>query len=134
MSNPIRSLSLVFAAGIFGGLVNGLVVWLFGKYGITGAFGVRMAPALTPGWLYPRLVWGGVWGLLFLLPLLRSRTIARGLVLSLGPTLVMLFIVFPYEMHQGMLGLRLGMLTPVFVLLFNAFWGVAAATWLRLSR
>jgi hypothetical protein len=30
-----------------------------------------------------------------------------------------------------LLGLDLGMLTPLFVLFFNAVWGLSAALWLR---
>ena len=46
---------------------------------------------------------------------------------SLGPSLVQLFVVFPVKTEQGVLGLGLGALTPVFVLLFNAVWGLTAA-------
>ena len=134
MTNIFRSLSLVFAAGCVGALANSLVVWLFGDLGINAALGVRIAPKLTPVWLYPRIVWGGIWGLLFLLPILRNSLIARGLLYSLGPTLVMLFVVFPLKAKKGMLGLDLGSLTPVMVLFFNAVWGVSATLWLRLNK
>jgi len=134
MTNIFRTLSLVFAAGCVGAVANSLAVWLFGDLGINAALGVKIAPKLTPVWLYPRIVWGGIWGALFLLPILRNSFIARGLLYSLGPSLVMLFIVFPMKAKKGMLGLDLGNLTPVLVLFFNAIWGVAAALWLRLSR
>jgi hypothetical protein len=58
----------------------------------------------------------------------------RGILYSLGPTLVMLFVVFPVKANKGMLGLALGNMTPVLVFFFNAVWGVTAALWLRLSR
>jgi hypothetical protein len=67
MRNLAKKTSLVFAAGCLGGLVNSLAVWIFGDFGITAALGVKIAPQLSPAWLYPRLVWGGIWGLLFLL-------------------------------------------------------------------
>lgn len=63
-----RNLSLVFASGCFGGLLNSLTVWIFGFAGITALFNVQIAPTLTASWLYPRIVWGGIWGFLFLLP------------------------------------------------------------------
>lgn len=132
MRRAITRLSVVFAAGAVGGLVNSLAVWGFGVLGVTHAFGVAIAPHWTPAWLYPRVVWGGIWGLLFLLPLLGRRTIARGLFFSLGPTVVQLFVVFPIKAHKGVAGLELGMLTPAFVVIFNAAWGLAAAVWLRL--
>lgn len=64
---------------------------------------------------------------LFLLPVLKSPPLRRGLLFSLGPTLVQLLIVFPVKAHKGALGLELGALTPLFVLFFNAVWDAAAA-------
>jgi hypothetical protein len=113
---------------------NSLAVWLFGRFGISAALGVNIAPALSPGWLYPRVVWGGLWGLLFLLPALQGSVLGRGLLFSLGPSLVQLLVVFPYQAHKGVLGLALGTLTPVLVLAFNAVWGVFAALWVRLAK
>lgn len=131
MNNLTKKISLVFAAGCFGGLLNSLAVWIFGGLGITSALGVKIAPSLTAAWLYPRLVWGGIWGVLFLLPLMQRRFLYRGLIFSLGPTIVQLFVVFPMKAQKGIMGLDLGMLTPLFVLVFNAIWGLAAAVWLR---
>jgi hypothetical protein len=131
MNNLAKKISLVFAAGCLGGLLNSLAVWIFGAFGITAALGVKIAPALSALWLYPSLVWGGIWGLLFLLPLLQRRILAQGLIFSLGPTLVQLFVVLPMKANKGVMGLDLGLLTPVFVFFFNAIWGVAAAIWLR---
>ena len=131
MRNLAKNISLVFAAGCLGGLVNSLAVWGFGDLGINAALGVRIAPALTPQWLYPRIIWGGIWGLLFLLPVMRSRLLSRGIIFSLGPTLVQLFVVFPLKAGKGYMGLDLGTLTPLLVFIFNAIWGVATAIWLR---
>ena len=133
MGNPAGRLSLVFAAGCLGGLVNSLAVWLSGMYGITSAIGVKIAPQLSAAWLYPRIVWGGIWGFLFLLPLLRRKLLIQGLIFSLGPTLVQLFVVFP-KAHKGMMGLDLGTLTPLAAVVFNAVWGVTAAVWLRWAK
>jgi hypothetical protein len=134
MDNSAKNFALVFAAGCFGGLLNSLAVWIFGELGITTALGVSIAPKLSPAWLYPRIVWGGIWGALFLLPLWRRKVLLKGFVYSLGPTLVQLFIVFPMKANKGAMGLDLGTLTPVFVIIFNAIWGVAAAVWLRWAK
>lgn len=135
MNGLLRKISLCFAAGCVGGLVNSLVVWLAGFAGLTATIGVSIAPALTAGWLYPRLVWGGLWGQLFLLPILKGSPIRRGLLLSLGPTLAQLFIVFPLVASKSLFGLQLGPLTPLLVTLFNAVWGVATSLMLvRVSR
>jgi hypothetical protein len=131
MNRTMGNLSLVFAAGCWGALWNSLAVWFFGLIGITAAMGVHLAPPLTPAFLYPRLVWGGIWGLLFLVPLGRLPFPDRGLLYSLGPTLVQLFLVFPLKAHKGVAGLELGHLTPLFVVFYNAIWGYAAGLWLK---
>lgn len=128
-----RSLSLCFAAGALGGLASSLALWSFGELGVSRALGVSIAPALTPAWLHPRIVWGGLWGLLFALPL-SMDWLRRGLVLSLAPSAVQLFVVFPIRAHQGVLGLELGLLTPLLVLVANAVWGVVASWWVRGTR
>ena len=134
MKISYKNLSLTFVAGCLGGLVNAVFVWLFGAVGLTGALGVKLAPAFTAPWLYQQLVWGGLWGWLFLLPLTRLSYPWRGLLYSLGPTLGTLLVVLPYQAQKGFLGLQLGYLTPVFVLFFNAVWGVAAGWWLSLTE
>ena len=134
MNKFTKNLLLVYAAGCAGGLANSIAVWLFGLLGITGALGVNLAPALTPGWLYPRIVWGGLWGFLFLLPYLENSYVVRGLLYSLGPSIVQLFVVFPLKANKGIMGLDLGALTPLFVLFFNAIWGVKASWLLEKAR
>lgn len=130
MKSITRKLTRFFAAGCLGGLINSLAVWLFGLLGITTALDVSIAPEFTPSWLYPRIVWGGLWGFLFFLPGLTYKPFLKGLLLSIGPTLVQLFIVFPLQAQKGMMGLELGNLTPVFVIIFNAIWGIVAAYWI----
>jgi hypothetical protein len=131
MSNLARNTSLVFAAGCLGGLLNGLAVWIFGELGITAALSVKIAPQLSPAFLYPRLVWGGIWGLLFLFPLMKTRIFSRGFIFSLGPTLVQLVVFFPMNANKGVMGLDLGLLTPRLLVVFNAIWGWTAAIWLK---
>ena len=134
MNFSVKNLSLVFMAGLFGGLLNCLAVWLFGRLGIAQALGVQIAPPLTTTMLYSKLVWGGIWGLLFLIPLGRVSFPVRGLLFSLGPSLVQLFLVFPLQAHAGVGGLQLGVLTPLFVLFYNAVWGITAGLWLKWAR
>jgi len=133
MKRFLKDLSLTYAAGSLGALANTLAAWLFGVLGITAGLGVQSAPALTVGFLYPRLVWGGLWGFLFLLPFLRRSVVWRGIIYSLGPTAVQLLVVFPFKVGKGWLGLDLGTLTPLFVIFFNIVWGVCAAAWLQLA-
>ncbi len=127
-----QNISLTFAAGCLGGLLNSLVVWFFGASGLAGALGVKLAPVLTPPFLYQKMVWGGIWGWLFLLPLGFSYPV-RGLLYSLGPTCVVLLVLLPFQAHKGWFGWQLGVLTPVLVLFYNAVWGLAAGWWLQLT-
>ena len=126
-----RNLSLAFSAGCLGGLANSIVVWASGTLGITAALGVKIAPALTLPWLYPRIVWGGIWGFLFIISIPGLSWWMRGLVFSLGPSLVVMLVLFPRNPLVGEFGLGLGTLTPAFVLVFNAVWGLVAAWWLK---
>jgi len=130
----VKKLLIYFSAGCIGALANSVTVWLFGDLGINRALGVSIAPALTPGWLYPRIVWGGIWGLIFILPLFKSKTVLRGTLMSLFPTAVQLFVVFPLKAHKGIAGFELGLLTPLLVLFFNWVWGVCTALTIKLSR
>lgn len=130
----MKTLLIFFAAGCVGALANSLAVWVFGHYGITSSLGVSIVPHLSADWLYPRIVWGGLWGLLFILPMLQSKLLLKGAVLSLFPTAVQLFVVFPMMAHKGMGGLDLGILTPLFVLLFNWVWGVVTAWTIKFAK
>lgn len=131
MDKILRRVSMVFSAGCAGGLANSITVWLFGLSGVTIALGVNIAPTLTPAWLYPRIVWGGMWGGLFLLPFCRDSFVKRGLLYSLGPTAVQLLIILPFQAKKGLWGLDVGVMTPLFVIFFNAIWGLKAAYLLK---
>jgi len=130
----MKTTLIFFSAGCLGALANSIALWLFGYYGITSSFGVSIAPSLSANWLYPRIVWGGIWGLLFILPLLNSKLLLKGTILSLFPTAVQLFVVFPFKAHKGVAGLELGLYTPLFVLFFNWVWGVVTALTLKISK
>jgi hypothetical protein len=130
----MKKLLLYFAAGCLGALANSLALWLLGHFDILQTMSIAMRPKLTPAWLYPRIVWGGIWGLAFVLPLLETKMLAKGSVLSLLPTLVQLFFVFPFMLHKGIAGLELGILTPVMVLFVNWIWGFATGLTLKLAR
>jgi hypothetical protein len=130
----MKKLLICFAAGCLGALVNSLTVWAFGEYGITKQFGVAIAPALKLSWLYPRIVWGGLWGLVFVFPFLNSRLITKGALISIFPTLVQLLVVFPLKAGKGYFGMDLGMYTPVFVVFFNLIWGIVTALAIKYSK
>ncbi len=138
MSSVLSRVSVGFAAGCAGALVNSWLVWYLGRRGIPHMFGVAIAPKWSLGFLYPRLVWGGIWGLLFVLPIWNApfwaAVVLRGIVFSLGPTLFQLFYVFPHMLGKGSMGMALGKLTPLFVFVYNVVWGIGAALWVYLEQ
>ena len=125
-------MSLIFAAGAFGGLVKAMVAWSFGAAGLNAVLGSKMAMALTPMWIYAARGLGRHLGfLVFLAP--AWSYYARGALYSLAQTLIQLVIIFP-KMGKGMWGLELGYMTPVLVTFFGVIWGLATAFWLKFSR
>ncbi|MHC1790371.1 hypothetical protein [Solidesulfovibrio sp.] len=133
MRNLFAWASICVTAGVFGALANSVFLWMAGANGWTAALGVALAPEWTRPWLYQRLIWGGIWGLAFMPRLMPNSFFWRGVLVSLGPTVVQLFIVFPSQLEKGYFGLELGNLTPVVVLLVNAVWGWGAALWLLMA-
>jgi len=124
----IRKVSGAFTGGAIGGLVDSIAIWVLGKLGITALLGVTLRPDFTAPWLYRRIVWGGIWMLLLLLPLWQKRTVLRGCLFSLFPSAMMLFMVFP-NMGKGLLGIGFGTLTPMVVIGLNFIYGIVAAFW-----
>jgi hypothetical protein len=76
------------------------------------------------------MVWGGIWMLPLLLPLMNNRAIVLGMLFSLLPSAMMLFIVLP-SMGKGTMGLGFGIITPLVVISLNFVYGIVAATWYR---
>jgi hypothetical protein len=137
--SPHKSLNMkntlvVFAAGCLGALVQCLVMWLFSRYGITHSLHVSLPGSIAPTWLYPRIVWGGLWGFLFLLPILTSSIFARSFVIALIPAGVQLFVIYPLYEGKGVAGLSLGLLTPFLVLFFYWIWALATTITLKLAK
>jgi len=128
-------LAVCFVGGMLGGLACSLFIWMLGNWGITALLNVQIAPALTANWLYPRLVWGGIWAIPYFLsvgiPRTRRQWVRKSLYLSLLPTLYMLFFVFP-QLGKGQAGLALGTLTPAVVLATNLVWGLFTGVFTRL--
>jgi hypothetical protein len=130
----MKKLLLFFAAGCLGALAHLAAAWLVNDLGITRSLGVSLPAALTAGRLYPQVVWGGMWGWLFILPVLNSRPFAKGTLLSLVPTLVQLLFVYPYRAKKGIAGIELGLLTPAFVFVYQWVWGVVTSLTIRYSK
>ena len=130
----LKRIGLTFSGGVLGGLANSVFLWFLGSSHLTWYLRINISPDLTPEWIYTRIVWGGLWGFLFLLPVTKTSLFKQGLLFSLGPTLVQLFVVFPFKDHVGMWGFQLGLLTPVLVVVVNAVWGLTTALYLKLTK
>ena len=126
----IRKISAAFTGGVIGGFVDSFNIWFMGKVGISDLIGLSMKPEFSAPWFYQRMVWGGIWMLLLLLPLLKKKVVLRGCLFSLLPSAMMLFMVLP-EMGKGMLGLGFGTVTPLVVIGLNCIYGIVAALWYR---
>ena len=119
----VRRLGMAYFGGAIGAAISSLALWVAGRADLTALLGVAMAPSLTWVWLGPRVLEGSLWGLLFPWMLRRGLPpVHAGLVLSLAPSAAHLFYLLPESGH-GMLGVRLGALTPVVILAVNAIWG-----------
>jgi hypothetical protein len=124
----LRKLSGAFTGGVLGGLLDSFNIWAMGVFGISDLIGIGMKPEFTAPWVYQRMIWGGLWMLLLLLPVLRQRIALRGMLFSLLPSAMMLFVVLP-SMGKGMFGLGFGTLMPVVVVGLNFLYGIVASYW-----
>ncbi len=125
----IRGLTLLFASGTFGGFLEAVSFWFFGKIGINALMGMP-APGWNPAMIYRPVVWGGIWGLIFVIPFLGNKIVWRGIILSIAPTLAAWFVFIPAR-TPGFHG-TLSMLSLIIIL--NAIWGIATGFWLNLAR
>lgn len=124
----IRSISGAFTGGALGGFIDSVNIWALGKIGILELIGITMQPTFTTPWLYKRMIWGGIWMLLLLIPFMKNRIYLRGILFSLAPSAMMLFMVLP-SMGKGMFGLGFGILMPVVVIGLNFIYGIIASYW-----
>ncbi|MCB2181057.1 MAG: hypothetical protein KQH63_03400 [Desulfobulbaceae bacterium] len=124
----MRKISGAFTGGALGALLDSFNIWGMGKIGMSDFIGIAMKPEFTAPWAYKRMIWGGIWMLLLLLPIMKNRVVLRGMLLSLAPSAMMLFMVLP-SMGKGMFGLGFGNLMPVVVVGLNFIYGIFASFW-----
>lgn len=124
---------LVYGAGSIAALITALLHWLLARYGFSYELGSDLAPSISARGLYPKLVWGGICGLLLLLPLAANRWLLRSLIIAVVPTLVQLLVIYPVMTGYGFAGLALGVLTPLVVFALFWCWSLLALTVYRLA-
>jgi len=129
-------LAVCCMGGELAALVSSLFLWLLGDWGVTAFLNVHIAPPLSTSWLYPRLIWGGLWALPYFItlgiPRARRHWVRKGIIISLLPSLTLLFIVYPYQLGKGQAGLDLGLLTPVVVVVTHLVWGFFTGVFTRI--
>ncbi len=129
----IRNISGAFTGGALGAFIDSFNIWFMGKIGLSDLIGITMKPEFTAPWLYKRMIWGGIWMLLLLLPVMKNRIYLRGMACSLVPSAMMLFLVLP-SMGKGMFGLGFGPLMPGVVIGLNFIYGMFASYWYTLVK
>lgn len=131
MNNWYARLSLAAAAGAIGAIVQTFVIVGLSELALFQALGMPFKIPFTLPYLYQRVTWGGLWGLLFIIPLLpRMAHWKRGLIFAAAPALASLLFFLPFHDDMGWFGLKMGPLWPVVVILFALLWGFVAGSWL----
>ena len=119
----------VFGAGAIAGFLQTILIWLVGQFGMFALLQLPLKFELNLVWFYQRITWGGLWGLVFLIPLLRSvPQWKRGLVFGILPALLSLFVFLPFKDGHGYMGLNLGVMMPIVVVGFGLIWGMIAGS------
>lgn len=125
-----RNFSLALAAGLLGALANRIALWALGLAGVIPAQQIAFpVPEPLRLWFYTALVWGALWGLLFLLPW-RAKWWLRGIVFGFGPTLGVWLVIYPLVANAGLFGLNRGPMALVIPFIANNIvWGLVASWW-----
>lgn len=126
----LKKISAAFTGGVVAALLMAVLMWYLGRIGFFSRIGVSLRPELSSARLFIDGGWGGLWGLLFMLPVLKAQIVVRGLVLALPPAVFVLCYRMPHEGH-GVLGLNYGDWAPLVILVSWLFWGVVGAFWYK---
>lgn len=127
MQKWLRDIALCFSAGSVGALAKSAAVWGCARVAAAG-LASHLASAQYPSGIYARIVWGGVAALLFLLPLVRSSWMVRGLFWGVVVAALQV-IALPLLDHASV---HFALLPLLSVLVLSCIWGLATAIALRL--
>lgn len=128
MDKWLRELALCFSAGAVGALAKSGAIWLCAQAAFSAGWVAYLLNAQYPRDLYARIVWGGVAGFLFLLPMMRKRWPLRGLFWGVVLAALQLVLV-PLLTHGGF---YFALAPALAALALALVWGLAAAFMLRL--
>lgn len=120
----MTSLFILYGAGTLGAVVHTAIGWLLTSAGVFAIFGSSYAIPIGMHAVYPRLVWGGLWGLFYLLPgVSRLTTLQASFLLALLPSAAQWLYWFPRG-GAGWFGLDKGPATPVLVFALYFVWAL----------
>jgi len=124
MRRPAALLCVCFCAGLISIMAVSGLEWLWAQAGLPGLGGWSLQPMPTGNGYYPRLLWGGVWGLLFYLGVgterRRQHWIRKGMMFSMVPGLFQVLVLFSAARQVS---LEDALLRLALLLLFNLVWG-----------
>lgn len=121
-----RLLTLGFGAGAFGACILSLLALVLSRLGVPEQLGIALPPRPMPAALYETIVWGGIWGFLFVVPVLNRLGWFKGIIIGLLASAA-LATYFKPEIGRGPV-ILLG-----YVVVLNAIWGIAAGVWWMLT-
>jgi len=79
-----------FSAGAAGGVANVILLIIIWKLNISP--GPPLTADVLKPLLYKQMVWGGIWGFAFLIPIMTRNWVLRGVVWGAAATAVALFV------------------------------------------
>ena len=127
MQTKLAGVFLAFSSGAVAGFFQTLAIWICGQLGLFGLLRVALEVPFSLELFYRRVTWGGMWGLLFLIPLLPlARHLHRGLLLGLIPALASMLYFQPILNGHEFFALNLGYMMPVITVGFGLVWGALA--------
>jgi len=116
-----RQLTLAFGAGAFGACILAIVAFVLARLGVPERIGASSPPS-DLAFLYRILVWGGIWGFLFVVPVMNRAWWLKGIIIGLLATLTLVLYFAPPLQQAPTAAL-------IYIAVLNAFWGLAAGAW-----
>lgn len=99
---------------------------LFGFLSLPRLIGVDLVADFNLVDLVSDILWGGVWGLLFLLPFLENMLTLKGVLIGFFSFCVQLLVTVSY-IHHHPITINDPLLLIGYLLGLNVFWGVVAS-------
>lgn len=130
----MKATLFVYGAGSLAALLACSVILLIQILGLSQLIQLPSFPVLSQSWLYPKVIWGGLLSLCFVLPFMSSNTLVKSAVLALVISLVELFFALPFNLYHGVMGLNVGMVTFLIMLGFNLVWAMLTSLILTIAK